>query len=400
MRHILLCFVLAVAVASAQRPWIRQSTQSPGPNGKMSVVYNTLYYYDSVALQSYDHGATWVETTGLRGTVCTMGEFTQGVSVAVCYDAASSTATGFYTTGGAPWTEFRSISGSARPVRLASIGDVWYLATDSPVIYKGSETLDSLRLPGTARAIDMVAVGEVLVVSSTTGIHFTSTTGPVNWSTITQDGLGVLHVRNDVVYATSVRGVKRIDLDAKRVVDVGMWNMDTPAPVSLDLDSYQGRLFAVTRTATSYQAYRLDGDTAWKEVAYPLPGTVATVTNSILAIDAGWMVLSHQLTEGFVDSAGVYAFDLNDFTSVNEEGVQTSSSINVYDNGDDLVLQRCVVEPARIIVTDLHGRSLYDGRLDATRTTETIRVANAIRGLVGITIINDAGTVLRATIVR
>jgi hypothetical protein len=222
----------------------------------------------------------------------------------------------------------------------------------------------------------------------------------VNWSTITQDGLGVLHVRNDVVYATSVRGVKRIDLEAKRVVDVGMWNMDTPAPVSLDLDSYQGRLFAVTRTATSYQAYRLDGDTAWKEVAYPLPGTVATVTSSILAVDAGWMVLSHQLTEGFVDSAGVYAFDLNDFTSVNEEGVQTSSSINVYDNGDDLVLQRCVVEPARIIVTDLHGRSLYDGRLDATRTTETIRVANAIRGLVGITIINDAGTVLRATIVR
>jgi hypothetical protein len=366
----------------------------------MSVVYNTLYYYDSVALQSYDHGATWVETTGLRGTVCTMGEFTQGVSVAVCYDAASSTATGFYTTGGAPWTEFRSISGSARPVRLATIGDVWYLATDSPVIYKGSETLDSLRLPGTARAIDMVAVGEVLVVSSTTGIHFTSTTGPVNWSTITQDGLGVLHVRNDVVYATSVRGVKRIDLEAKRVVDVGMWNMDTPAPVSLDLDSYQGRLFAVTRTATSYQAYRLDGDTAWKEVAYPLPGTVATVTNSILAVDAGWMVLSHQLTEGFVDSAGVYAFDLNDFTSVNEEGVQASSSINVYDNGDALVLQRSVAEPARIIVTDLHGRSLYDGRLDATRTSETIRVANAIRGLVGITIINDAGTVLRATIVR
>ena len=108
----------------------------------------------------------------------------------------------------------------------------------------------------------------------------------------------------------------------------------------------------------------------------------------------------HQLTEGFVDSAGVYAFDLNDFTSVNEDGVQTSSSISVYDNGNDLVLQRSIAEPARIIVTDLHGRSLYDGRLDAVSTIETLRVTNATRGFVGITIINDGGTVHRATIVR
>lgn len=400
MRQLLLCFVLAATVASAQRPWIRQSTTSPGPNGTMSMAYNTLYYYDTVALQSYDRGLTWAPTTGLRGVVCTIDEFTQGVSVAVCYDAATSTATGFFTTGGAPWTEFRSISGTARPVRLTAIGDTWYVATDGPVIYIGNETLDSMRLPGTARAIDMVAVGDVLVVSTTTGICFRSITSSGEWSSIAEDGLGVLHVRNDVVYATSVRGVKRLDLDAKRAVDVGSWKLPTPPPVSIDLDSYQGMLMAITRDGNAYQAYRLEGDTAWKEVAYPLPGKIATVTRSVMAMDAGWMVLSHQITEGFVDSAGVYAFDLNDFTSVHDINNPEGATISVVDNGSELLLQRSTAEPARVVVTDLHGRTLLDGRLDASRTTDVLRLPFATRGFVGITVVSDAGSVFRTTLVR
>ncbi len=401
MRHLLLCFLLGVTVASAQRPWIRQSTTSPGPNGKLSLTYNTLYYYDSVALQSYDRGATWIETTGLRGRVCTIDEFTQGVSVAVCYDSATSTATGFFTTGGAPWTEFRSINGSARPVRLTAINDTWYVATDGPVIYVGNETLDSIRLPGSARAIDMVAVGDVLVVNTTTGVYFTSTTSPVEWSLIAQDGLGVLYVRNDVVYAASVRGVKRLDLTAKRAVDVGSWKLPTPPPVSLDLVSHQGSLLTITRDGNAYQAYRLEGDTSWKEVAYPLPGKIATVTRSVMAMDAGWMVLSHQITEGFVDSAGVYAFDLNDFTSVNDNELASNASwIKAVDRGGDILLHRATAEPARVVVTDLHGRTLYDGRLDARGTTSIVPVATSIRGFIGITLVTDAGSILRTQLIR
>lgn len=400
MRHILFCFLLAVAAASAQRPWIRQSTTSPGPLGKMSVAYNTLYYFDTVALQSFDHGATWTESVGLRGRVCTIDEFTQGVSVAVCYDSATSTATGYYTTGGAPWTEFRSIAGTARPVRLAVVGDVWYLATDGPVIYKGSETIDSLRLPGAARVIDMVAVGDVLIASTTTGIHYTSTSGQIAWTTIAQDGLGVLHVRNDAVYAASVRGVRRIDLAGKRVIEVGSWKLPTPPPVSLDLDSYQGSLLTITRDENSYQAYRLEGDTAWKEVAYPLPGKIATVTRSVMAMDAGWMVLSHQITEGFVDSAGVYAFDLNDFTSVSERDVDASTTLRVIDNGSELLVERSLAEPARVIITDLHGRTLVDGHLDGARSIEVVHMPQTARGVLAITVISDAGTVARTMIVR
>lgn len=400
MRLILFCFLLAATVASAQRPWIRQSTTSPGPLGKMSVAYNTLYYYDTVALQSFDHGATWTESVGLRGRVCTIDEFTQGVSVAVCYDSTTATATGFFTTGGAPWTEFRSIVGSARPVRLAVVGDVWYLATDGPVIYRGSETIDSLRLPGNARVIDMVAVGDVLVASTTTGIHYASTVGPITWTTIAQDGLGVLHLRNDDVYAASVRGVRRIDLAGKRVVDVGSWNLDAPAPVSLDIDTYQGSLLTVTRGGTSYQAYRLEGDSLWKEVAYPLPGNIATVTRSIMALDAGWMVLSHQITEGFVDSAGVYAFDLNDFTSINDSDPNVATGLSVVDNGSELLLQRSIAQPARVVITDLHGRTIIDGRLDGSRTIEVVRMPQPARGVFGITVITDAGSVARAMIVR
>ncbi len=400
MRVVILCFFLAVTCVSAQRPWIRQSTVSPGPLGKMSVSYNRLYYYDTVALSSFDHGATWTEITGLRGRVCTIDEYTQDVTVAVCYDSATATATGFFTTSGLLWTEFRSISGSARPVRLAVVGDVWYLGTDGPVIYRGSETLDSLRLPGNARVIDLVAAGDVLVASTTTGIHYTSTSGPVSWTTIAQDGLGVLFVRDGTVYAAGVKGVKRLDLGAKRAVDMGSWNVNTPAPAVLDLDTYQGALLAITRDASSYQAYRLEGDTAWKAVAYPLPGTMATVTRSILSVDAGWMVLSHQITEGFVDSAGVYAFDLNDFTSVNDLAPSDRATMSVTDNGTELLLTRSIAVPARVIITDLHGRTLHEGRLDGTRTTDVVRIPHVGRGFMGITVVTDAGSVARTVIVR
>ena len=118
-------------------------------------------------------------------------------------------------------------------------------------------------------------------------------------------------------------------------------------------------------------------------------------------MDAGWMVLSHQITEGFVDSAGVYAFDLNDFTSVNDNELASNASwIKAVDRGGDILLHRATAEPARVVVTDLHGRTLYDGRLDAQGTTSIVPVATSIRGFIGITLVTDAGSILRTQLIR
>ena len=86
--------------------------------------------------------------------------------------------------------------------------------------------------------------------------------------------------------------------------------------------------------------YRLEGDSLWLPVGYPLPGNKAAITSSIFTIDAGYAVLGHAIHEGFTDSAGVYVYDLNDFSDVKENG-QTAEHLmmlrgNMLTFGDDV----------------------------------------------------------------
>lgn len=389
MRILLLVFLAATTITFAQRPWVLQSRTSAGPTGKLNIVNNGLVFYDSVALRSFDHGATWQPITTLTGTVCAMSDFTSGIAVAVTYDAASNLARCSFSSSGTTWTQFDSLTITQRPIKIATIGETWFLATTGAKIYVFSDKLDSVSLPGSATTIDLVANGTDLIASTSAGIR-TSADGGKTWSNINADGLGVLHVANGTVYATSVSGVKKIDIAAKRVDDVGSWNIPEAPPLSLDIDSYQGRLYTITK-GTSYQMYRLDGDTTWTELAYPLPGTKATVTPSVMTIDAGFVILSHQLTEGFTDSAGVYSYDLNDFTSV-EEDLSTGLSIRVQENVVQFTSDHN--GPAQVTFVDVLGRVVHQ-QMVSDLSSAIISLPSQPSGFLGVMVRFDNGTVQR-----
>ncbi|HLP29123.1 MAG TPA: hypothetical protein VK147_10835 [Candidatus Didemnitutus sp.] len=389
MRILLLVFLAATTLSVAQRPWVLQSRTNSGPAGKLHIVNNGLVFYDSVALRSFDHGATWEPISTLIGTVCAMSDFTSGIAVAVTYDATTNMARCSFSSSGATWTQFDSLTITQRPIKIASIGETWYLATSGPKIYVFSDKLDSVSLPGNATTIDVVARGTDLIASTSAGIR-TSGDGGKTWSSINVDGLGVLHVANGTVYATSVSGVKKIDVEAKRVDDVGSWNIPEAPPLSLDIDSYQGGIYTITKGA-SYQMYRLDGDTVWTELAYPLPGTKATVTASVMTIDAGFVILSHQLTEGFTDSAGVYSYDLNDFTSVDEDQ-STGLSIRVQENAVQFTSEHN--GPAQVTFVDVLGRVVHQ-QLVSDISSANITLPSLPSGFVGVVVRFDNGTAMR-----
>ncbi|MCX6139412.1 MAG: hypothetical protein NTX15_01010 [Candidatus Kapabacteria bacterium] len=328
MRTLLLVFLTASSICMAQRPWLLESRASAGPKSRLQTISAGLFMFDTVAMRSYDHGANWETIPGLVGDVCAMSSFTAGLSLAVTQDASRSLVRAYFSTSGTTWTQFDSLTITSTPIQIATIGEVWYLATNAAKIYVFSTKLDSFDL-GDLDIIDLVSSGTNLIASTSRGIRF-SKDGGKNWESIVVDGLGTLFANGPTVYATSVSGVKKVDLDAKRVSDVGRWNSAVAPPACLDLDADQNKLYAFTNS-DRYQLYRLDGDTVWTEVAYPLPGTLATITSSVMAFDAGWAVVNHSIIQGFTDSAGVYAYNLNDFTSVDEE-LSTGLTIRVHEN--------------------------------------------------------------------
>jgi len=380
----------------AQRPWIRQSTTSAGPDAKLTVIGSTLYMYDTVALRSFNHGATWETIPSLPGKVGAMSEFTLGLSLAATTDA-SNLVRCYFSSGGGSWTQFDSLSNVGRPVSITAIGETWYMATMKAYIYVFGEKVDSVRVPTDAMVTHLAARGTDLVAVAGTTVYVSSNGGG-NWTTIGDGVTGPLYVRGNDVFAASNTGVKKVDIEAKTITDVGRWELPTGVPFVRDVDSYQGTLYAYT-SRPSYQAYRLDGDTVWKEIAYPLPGTSARSSSSIFVIDAGFMVARHDITEGFTDSAGVYAYDLNDFTSVDEVRSSQPQDVSVVITVDHLVVTTTDEGTGTVDVVDALGRVVVSTSAPSLR--EIRLPASAIpSGFVGVIVRHANGTVGRGFTVR
>ncbi|MBC8124965.1 MAG: hypothetical protein H7X70_04460 [Candidatus Kapabacteria bacterium] len=390
MRIFLVILLASSTLAMAQRPFLFQSRLSNGPAGKVHTLKNSLYLYDTVASRSFDHGATWEPMTTLVGKVCVMSDFTADIALAVTQEATTNLVRCFFSTSGSTWTQFDSLTLANRPTHIAAIAETWYLATDASKIYMFTSKLDSIDL-GALSIIDLVAHGSDLVASTTKGIRISSDGGKV-WNSINTDGLGILHVSGDNIYATSVSGVKKIDIANRRVENVGRWDSLASAPVSLDIDSYQGVIYTFVR-GESYQLYVLEGDTVWKEVAYPLPGTTATVTSSVMTMDAGFVIINHQLTQGFTDSSGVYAYDLNDFTSVDIVELQSNEmKISISGNGFTLNCDRN--GEAQVIVVDVLGRILTLQHVQST-VDAFINIPSMQSGFFGVIVRYKDNTVQR-----
>ncbi len=394
-------FVLAMAacisIASAQRPWIRMSGQSAGAAGKVTTVSNALFLFDTVALLSYNHGAVWDEVQSLDGTVCALSDFTLGLSLAVTFDASSSTARCYFSFGGTAWTKFDSLVGVNKPVKIATIGEEWYLATEGAKIYVFGTKVDSVSLPGNAVCIDLVSRGTDLVASTRSGVFFSSTAG-ATWTKIAQDGIGVLHTNANNVYATSVAGVLKLNATNTMFENVGQWQDVATPPMILDIDSYSGRVYCIAKHS-EYQAYWLEGDSVWTAIGYPLPGTQAVVTSSVFTIDAGYMIVNHMLTSDPDNLSGVYVYDLNDFTGVSNEASRSAQMrVQSTDNGT-LVIETAAEGAAGVAIVNLLGEVVAASNVESAHRA-VVHVPPAAKGLLAILLTTHSGVVYRGVVLR
>jgi len=341
------------------RPWVFRGKTLPGAVPKVSTVAGGVVIFDRVALRSIDHAATLDTIRGLRGDFCDFVDFAGGITFAVTYEASERKAWAHFSQGGNSWLTIDSMMNVARPTSLVAAATEWFMATeDGSTIYRVGETNSTIKGPAPEPIRQMVLLGTTLVANvAGKQLSYTSDFGQ-SWKAIPMQGVGPLHVLNGTLYAASTQGVKRVDLTDGSVSDVGMWNLKSgSAPTTLDVDSYLGNLHAIA-VDTAYQMFRLDpSDGTWTPLAYPLPCRKATESPSLLTIEAGWAIAAINVTEGKKDTSGIYAYDLNDFTSVHG-GEDAAAGL------DNIVLTSLITEiemgqgVASCQLCDLSGRTI------------------------------------------
>ncbi|MFM8770873.1 MAG: hypothetical protein ACKOE4_02455 [Candidatus Kapaibacterium sp.] len=354
-------FLLCVMLTLAQdRPWIFRGRTLPGPVPKVATVAGGVVVYDQSALRSIDHCATLDTVRGLRGEFCDFVDFMGGITFCVTYDAASRMAWAHFSQGGNSWTTVDSMSNVARPTSLVAGTTEWFMATENgSTIYRVADVTSTIKGPSADPVLQLVLIGSTLVANvSSKQISYTSDLGQT-WKTIAAPGIRVLHAVNGSLYASSTQGVKKIDLEQGTTTSVGIWNSKSGAePATLDLDSYLGKLHTIVADS-AYQMYRLDPtDNTWAPLAYPLPCRKAVESPSLMAIEAGWVIAAINVTEGKKDTSGIYAYDLNDFTSVSDvsrEALRLESLL--LDHDADVVMG---AEISSCSITDMAGRTVMN----------------------------------------
>ncbi|MBU3699061.1 MAG: hypothetical protein FGM33_03490 [Candidatus Kapabacteria bacterium] len=314
--------ISSAGVLNAQdRPWSYRSQLLPGPAPKVRLATGALVVFDKVALRSIDHGVTLDTLRNLEGELCDFFDFSAGISFAITYEAGARKALVYFSQGGTNWEKVDSILDVARPTCGVASGFDWYMTSENgSVIHRIGETLTTLKGPSSEPIREMV-ITSTSMVANVAGRQLSYTTDKgATWKSIPAEGLGQLHVRNDEVFAASARGVVRLDQAKGTLEQVGNWNLPGGSiPATLDVDSHIGQLFAITADS-GYRMFRLDpDDNEWVRWGYPLPATRAAASPSIMAIETGWAVMALNITEGKKDTSGIYAFDLNNFTAVEED---------------------------------------------------------------------------------
>ena len=357
---VVVAFCLGIVCSHGQdRPWVFRGKTLPGPVPKVSTVAGGVVIFDRVALRSIDHAATLDTVTGIRGEFCDFVDFAGGITFAVTYDLTERKAWAHYSQGGNSWLTIDSMMNVARPTSLVAAPTEWFMATEvGSTIYRIGETNSTIKGPAPDPIRQMVLIGTTLAVN-VAGKQISSTTDfGQSWSTIPLPGVGPLHVLDGTLYAASAQGVKKVDLTAGSVSDVGIWDLKTgTAPATLDLESYLGNLLTIA-VDTAYQMFRLDpSNGTWTPLAYPLPCRKAIESPSLLSIEAGWAIAAINVIEGNKDTSGIYAYDLNDFTSVNDGDAAAAHLDNIV-----LTSQVTEIEMGEGIVScqliDLSGRSI------------------------------------------
>ncbi|MEN9281123.1 MAG: hypothetical protein RL594_58 [Bacteroidota bacterium] len=378
-RH-LLVLVLGLALGQSfalgqARPWIYRSNVLPGSSPVVCNAAGGIVVFDKIAMRTIDHGFTLDTVRDLDQDICAFVDFPGAISFAVTYSSASRTVWSYFSQGGNSWSKIDSMMNVDRPTSIATSQTEWFMATENgSTIYRVGETSTTIKGPSSEPIRQLVLVGSMLVANVNGQSIATSTDFGMTWKTLPAEGIGPMHVLDGNAYVASTQGVKKLDVDAGTLVPVGVWAVASPgAPLTLDIDSYLGRLYCLALDG-AYQLFQLDpGTTSWVPVGQPLPCRAAAASPSIMTIESGWAVAAINITEGQKDTSGVYAYDLNDFSSVHEGATRDTYPSRIIDRSTTAI--ELGVENPTALLIDQSGRTvmqcphLGDGRYQLSAST-------------------------------
>ncbi len=393
-----LVFLASVSLCIAQPNWMLTSRASAGPRSQMQSELRGLYMFDTVAMISVDRGQTWERVPNLVGRVCAIEEYGNGVSVAVTRDESGGLVRIYGSPNPASWNLVDSLSISSTPFQIATIEYDLFLAvyaSDSSTskIFKFSTKADSISL-NESMFHSLVAQGTDLYAATDSNVLVSHDRG-TSWERISTPRGGRLHVTYDHVYLVGWLGVQRLDKSTNSFSEVGKWTLPLEERACSDFDEYQGVLYVLTTDSESTRhLFRLSSDSVWTHVGNTLPQGVTTVSTSLMTIHEGRAFVHHNIFAGFTDSAGVYSYDLNDFTSV-EEDLSTGLSIRVQENTVHITSDHN--GPAHVTIIDVLGRVISEQHIPNV-SDAAISLPSQPSGFFGVVVRFDNGTVRRGHI--
>lgn len=350
---IIILFCCASIHGLAQRPWILRTKMTSGTRPTVVTTSSSVFVFDTEAMRTFDHGVTWEPITSLAGNMFGVSDFTAGLTILGSYSELDKTVHMYYSLSGTSWTKFTDFPAAERPTAITASATEWYVSCGN-TIYMFGDTLETKNLPTGARATDLrCAEGTLLALDPTQGLFYSADKGS-SWKLIQIPNATSMHTSGMGLFLSTDNGVVSVNLETRKVSQVGIWPGRTTAPRISDVDSYINSLYCYSDDG-SYQMYRLLGQN-WEPIGYPLPGTKAARSGSVLSIDAGYAILAHALSEGFTDSAGIYSYDLNDFTDVDSETPEIVS--DPYVSNNVLFLGSAYTDVALVEVWSASGEQL------------------------------------------
>lgn len=408
MRHFFFAFLLLALTTSesfAQRPWILASNPSVGSAPQLSTAANLLHIFDEQLATSLDQGKTWDSVEIVESHVRAMGDFFGNVTLCVSQKDDTSPAHVYFTTTGTSWTPSDTLNLGKAVVSVGAVGQVFFLSTREGMMYARGVEIDSMPIqtaPNT-EIVDVVINEDVMAATTSTGIYLSTDMG-MSWQSTNPPGTDnsslnafnlVLH--RDGVLCPTPNGVYLYSLDDQAWQPVGVWEGFPVPPRVVSVTAKDRWILALTRTSENrHQMYRLEsGDSVWIETGYEVPGDEPFVTKNMFVIDAGWAVL-RQASPLDADSNGVYIYNLNDFTSVEEDRLNALVSIRNTQNGISITHPW---QSASVTLVDLQGRHVMSNqRISAG--TETLQLAPYIKGVLGVVVQGPTGITVRRVILR
>ncbi|NQW30447.1 MAG: hypothetical protein HQ472_08040 [Ignavibacteria bacterium] len=399
---VLLVLVIACANAVCQRPWEFTFPHNTGPTTKVARTSNTLYLFSNSTLSSYNHGILWDTVLTLPGSIRGITEVLNTVTITVAQPDPTAPFIGYYTQSGTVWTPFDTIPSEGKMATcVTSYKNDYYIGTDSPVIYKRGDatTKISVSTDQFTKIKQLIITDEFMMVLLQGGLLKVSTNSGAEWqdamngippTAMPNPAVLVLELIEGKAYVGTVKGVMTFSVSKNMWEDHGAWTDMAVLPIA-EVAGDGRRLIAFAIQDEQFQMYRLEAnDSVWIETAYPLPGKAAPNTTLNCVMDGGWAV-AYYIPSTIADSAGVYVYNLDDFTSVSEEKAGVAS-LRVENN--NLVVHTATQGEGVVVVVDILGRKIIENNVVSVADF-ALPLSPTSTGVLGLIILPKTGAPIR-----